>query len=58
MSQKNILIVGSGITGLTAAFYLKREIKEKNLPYKVKLVEKGMRLGGKIQTVKKRWIYH
>lgn len=53
MSQKNILIVGSGITGLTAAFYLKREIKEKNLPYKVKLVEKGMRLGGKIQTVKK-----
>lgn len=50
---KKIVIVGGGITGLSAAYYLQKEIKEKNLPYEVKLVEAGDRLGGKIRTVKK-----
>lgn len=49
---KKIAIVGGGITGLSAAYYLQKEIKENNLPYEVKLVEAGDRLGGKIQTVK------
>ncbi|MFZ3578672.1 protoporphyrinogen oxidase [Virgibacillus sp. DJP39] len=50
---KEIVIVGGGITGLSAAYYLQKEIKEKHLPYKVKLVEASNRLGGKIQTVQK-----
>ena len=50
---KKIVIVGGGITGLSAAYYLQKEIKEKNLPYEVKLVEAGDRLGGKINTIKK-----
>ncbi|TMN23045.1 protoporphyrinogen oxidase [Lentibacillus cibarius] len=54
MSQKKkILIAGGGITGLTAAYYLQKEITEKDLPYEVKLVEAGNRLGGKIKTTRK-----
>lgn len=49
--MKQILIVGGGITGLASAFYVQEEIKAKNLPYKVKLVEAKDRLGGKIETV-------
>ncbi|HLS07776.1 protoporphyrinogen oxidase [Lentibacillus sp.] len=51
--MKKILIVGGGITGLSAAFYLQKEINEKGLPYEVKLVEKGSRLGGKIKTTRR-----
>jgi len=50
---KKIVIVGGGITGLSAAYYLQKEIKEENFPYEVKLVEAGDRLGGKINTIKK-----
>jgi oxygen-dependent protoporphyrinogen oxidase len=53
MRNKKIVIVGGGITGLSAAFYLQREIKEKKLPYEVKLVEASDRLGGKISTIHK-----
>ncbi|PAV29276.1 protoporphyrinogen oxidase [Virgibacillus profundi] len=52
-NTKKIVIVGGGITGLSAAYYLQKEIKENNLPYEVKLVEAGDRLGGKIKTVKR-----
>lgn len=50
---KNILIVGGGITGLSAAYYLQKEITEKDLPYEIKLVEAGNRLGGKIKTTRR-----
>src|SRR5690625_7432290 len=50
--NKNILIVGGGITGLATAYYLKKEIQNQNLPYNIKLVEASDRLGGKIKTIK------
>lgn len=50
---KKIVVVGGGITGLSAAYYLQKEIKEKQLPYEVKLVEASNRLGGKIKTTKR-----
>src|SRR5690625_2332861 len=50
--NKNILIVGGGITGLATAYYLKKEIQNQNLPYTIKLVEASDRLGGKIKTIK------
>ena len=50
---KKIVIVGGGITGLTAAYYLQKAIKEQHLPYEVKLVEASNRLGGKIKTTKR-----
>ncbi|MBM7571470.1 protoporphyrinogen oxidase [Aquibacillus albus] len=52
-SQKQIAIVGGGITGLTAAYYLQKEINEKQLPYSVRLIEASDELGGKIKTEKK-----
>jgi len=45
-----ITIVGGGITGLTAAFYLQKEIEAKGLPIQFLLLEEKDRLGGKIQT--------
>jgi protoporphyrinogen/coproporphyrinogen III oxidase len=52
MDKQTILIVGGGITGLSAAYYMQKEIKEKSLPYEVKLIESTDRLGGKIITHK------
>ncbi|WP_257349400.1 protoporphyrinogen oxidase [Pseudalkalibacillus decolorationis] len=48
--MKRIVIVGGGITGLSAAFYLQREIQQHQLDASVTLLEAGDRLGGKIQT--------
>ncbi|NQD65764.1 protoporphyrinogen oxidase [Bacillus haikouensis] len=48
---KKVVVIGGGITGLTAAYYLQKEIQEKNLPIELKLVEASHRLGGKIQTL-------
>ncbi|WP_077325006.1 protoporphyrinogen oxidase [Virgibacillus siamensis] len=51
--MKKIAIIGGGITGLSAAYYLQKEIKGNNLPYEVRLFEADSRLGGKIKTVKR-----
>lgn len=53
MDKQTIVIIGGGITGLSAAYYLQKEIKEKNLPYLIRLVEASGRLGGKIHTYKR-----
>lgn len=49
--KQKVVIMGGGITGLTAAFYLQKTVQERNLPIDVKLVEASHRLGGKMQTV-------
>lgn len=49
---KRIVIVGGGISGLAAAYYLSRELKSKNLPAAITLVEADRRLGGTIVTEK------
>ncbi|MED3563486.1 oleate hydratase, partial [Bacillus xiapuensis] len=52
MEQKQkVAIIGGGIAGLAAAFYLQKSIKEKYLPIEVMLIEASHRLGGKMQTV-------
>lgn len=51
--MRRIAVVGGGIAGLTAAYYLQQEIAAKNLPYQVKLIEASPHLGGKIKTIKK-----
>ncbi|AOV09255.1 protoporphyrinogen oxidase [Sporosarcina ureilytica] len=51
--RKKVVIVGGGITGLSAAFYMQKEAREKGLLLDILLVEASNRLGGKIQTVKR-----
>ncbi|WP_442599093.1 protoporphyrinogen oxidase [Neobacillus sp. D3-1R] len=48
---KKVVVVGGGITGLTAAYYLQKVAREKNLPLEIKLIEASHRLGGKMQTI-------
>lgn len=49
--QKRVVIIGGGITGLTAAYYLQKEARNKGIPLEVRLIEATHRLGGKMQTV-------
>lgn len=51
--RKKVVIIGGGITGLSAAFYMQKEAREKGLLLDVLLVEASNRLGGKIQTVRR-----
>jgi len=53
MQKQTITVIGGGITGLSAAYYLQKEIRQKSLPYTVKLIEASSRLGGKIKTMKR-----
>jgi oxygen-dependent protoporphyrinogen oxidase len=47
----NLMIVGGGISGLSAAYYAKKIFEEQDIPVNITLIEKGKTLGGKIQTV-------
>ncbi|MCT6924651.1 protoporphyrinogen oxidase [Metasolibacillus sp.] len=51
--RRRVVVVGGGITGLSAAFYLQQEAKKNNLPIEIILIEASLRLGGKIQTLRK-----
>ncbi|WP_067729777.1 protoporphyrinogen oxidase [Oceanobacillus damuensis] len=53
MATKKIVIVGGGITGLSAAYNLQKQISENDLPFEVKLVEASSHLGGKIKSIKR-----
>lgn len=48
--RRHLTIVGGGITGLTAAYYLQKEIARQSLPLDFTLLEASNRLGGKVQT--------
>lgn len=51
--RKQVVIVGGGITGLAAAFYLQKEVRNRTLPIDITLVEADDRLGGKIETIRR-----
>lgn len=53
MENKKVVVVGGGISGMTAAYFLQKEMKEKSLSIEVKLIEASNRLGGVIQTIRK-----
>jgi len=48
-----VAILGGGITGLSAAFYLMRAAKEQGLPVEATLLEGSDRLGGRIDTLRR-----
>ncbi|MBN6186275.1 protoporphyrinogen oxidase [Aneurinibacillus sp. BA2021] len=45
-----VAIVGGGITGLTAAYYLQKAIREQQLDIRYVMLEATDRLGGQVQT--------
>ncbi len=51
--KQRVVIIGGGITGLAAAYYLQKQVKENKQSIEIQLIEASHRLGGKIQTVKK-----
>ncbi|SFJ51388.1 protoporphyrinogen oxidase [Thermoflavimicrobium dichotomicum] len=53
MSEYQIVIIGGGITGLSAAYYLYKTAKEQKTSVHITLLEEQQRLGGKIWT--ERW---
>ncbi|WP_449539359.1 protoporphyrinogen oxidase [Ferdinandcohnia sp. Marseille-Q9671] len=53
MSNQKVVVIGGGITGLTVAYYLQKEAKEKGLEIDCILLEASHRLGGKVQTVER-----
>ena len=50
MGRKRAIIIGGGITGLTACYRLQREAAARNIPLDVTLLEATGRVGGVIQT--------
>lgn len=50
---KKIVILGGGISGLSAAYYVKKIANEQQIPVEITLIEKENRLGGKLHTVKR-----
>ncbi|HXK58391.1 MAG TPA: protoporphyrinogen oxidase [Acidobacteriota bacterium] len=51
-SRKRVAVVGAGISGLSAAYYLAKEAEQKGFEMEVDLFEKSDRLGGVIRTEK------
>ena len=48
--QKRAIVIGGGITGLTASYRLKREAENRGIPLEISLLEASNRVGGVIQT--------
>ncbi|RSK26339.1 protoporphyrinogen oxidase [Bacillus sp. HMF5848] len=51
--RRHVVIIGGGITGMAAAFYMQKAAEKENTPLSITLVEASHRLGGKIQTLVK-----
>ena len=52
MCERHIVVVGGGISGLSAAYHLTKQAKRDGIPLKVTLVERENCWGGKIRTVR------
>jgi len=48
--KKRIVVVGGGISGLAAAYYLQKDVRQRGLNAEICLIEAEERLGGKIIT--------
>lgn len=51
--QRNVVIIGGGLTGLSAAFYTRNFLREAGFEPVVTVLEKGHTWGGKIETLHK-----
>ena len=49
-NNRRAIVIGGGITGLTAAYRLQREAAARDIPLDITLLEATGRVGGVIQT--------
>lgn len=49
--RKHVVVVGGGISGLSAAFYVKRALANRHIEADISIVEKSDMFGGKIRTL-------
>lgn len=54
---RKVAVLGGGLTGLAAAFYLYREAAERGVPIAVTLLEGAGRLGGRVNTLRRDGFY-
>jgi oxygen-dependent protoporphyrinogen oxidase len=50
---KHIAVIGGGITGLSAAYYLKKQMAERGVPIQLTVIDKRGAFGGHIHTLKR-----
>ena len=50
-SIRKIVVLGGGITGLSAAYYARKAADQQDIPVEITLIESSNRLGGKIHSV-------
>jgi oxygen-dependent protoporphyrinogen oxidase len=48
--ERQVVVIGGGITGLSAAYYLRQQAEEQGIPLQIRLAERQSKLGGDIQT--------
>ena len=51
IKANRVLIVGGGITGLSAAYQLEQHSKQSGVPLEVTLLESSNRIGGVVQSL-------
>jgi protoporphyrinogen/coproporphyrinogen III oxidase len=52
-TRPHLMIIGGGITGLSAAFYLKKRLASEGVDAQLTVVEKSSSFGGKIHTLER-----
>ena len=51
MNKKHVVIIGGGISGLSAAFFLSRRASREHLPVEITVLEASPRFGGVLRTL-------
>ncbi|MGN7309021.1 NAD(P)-binding protein, partial [Bacillus subtilis] len=49
--KRRVVVVGGGLTGLSAAFYIRKHYREAGVEPVITLVEKSSSMGGMIETL-------
>ena len=53
LSPLHVVVIGAGVTGLAAAYYLKQSAAARDLPVTITLLESSSRAGGALETIRR-----